>query len=225
MLLLVCLYAHSAFVCAQQNAPTPKSYKWDLSTDLMWVTGKNTYPPSLMIRRTIHPNQAIRLRMGFSLDDKDNLDQAGNSTNLSRNLNQTTVLLSALGFEKRTTLSSKLRLNYGVDLGYRYFHSNVPQIVPVPFLDSDPNSVKYALEHGEVFTVTEYSITTWSMACFGGIQYLLSPRLSFSMESNLMYSFEKRRSGSNDLSAGLYNANFKRFKLSPISTINIHFHF
>jgi hypothetical protein len=160
------------------------------------------------------------------LYDRDDLDPFGNNTSSSKLLKRSTDYLVLIGYERRNALSKHFRFIYGSDLSYRYFHTNEPRVVPFAYWGDDPNSVKFAIENKEIFTVTEFYTKTYTLSVFGGLQYFPLQKLSFSLESAFTGSLLRTRQIEPlQSSPALYNINIKRLSLLPLSTLNVHFHF
>lgn len=139
----------------------PITYRWDLSTDLLPLIGKNALPGySVMLRRGTAHNRALRLRLGTEL-------RRANTTTLD-NLKENFLL--QIGYEFQRPLSNKLQVFGGLDLVYR---KKDTELIAIGFLGST-NSVSYP--------DTE---RTTGFVGFAGIKFFMLPSLSLSLENSL----------------------------------------
>lgn len=213
LLSLCCL----SFFSSAQQVPTidlVNEPKWEIGIDLLGLIDKNILPNySLLVRRKVGQHGAIRVRGGY----------LKNSTDLAfRELNYNTASLIRIGYEYQKTLSKRgtiaRSLVYGgLDYFWRY-ENNMYTIYDLP-----NNGLNLAL------SITTNDIThEKGGVAFVGFKYFLTTYLSFSLES----SFQASRVNYSQNERGLANNyhaynEFQRdsFKLLPINTVMVSFHF
>lgn len=138
----------------------PIAYRWDVSTDLLPLIGKNTLPNySVMVRRGIGHNQALRFRLGTELRRA-----------VTTNDNFKSNVLLQLGYEFQRPVSNKVQVFGGLDLVYR---KKDTELIALAFLGGT-NSVSYP--------DTE---RTTGFVGFAGVKVFVLPSLSLSIENTL----------------------------------------
>jgi hypothetical protein len=207
----------SPFFSTAQQRPTAELVhdpKWEIGTDLLWLIDKNTLPKySLLVRRKIGQYGAIRLRGGY----------LKNSTDLAfRQNNYNTASLIRIGYEYQKVLSTredntKSLVYGGLDYFWRYENNDYD------IYDLANNGVNLAL------TINTKDIThERGGAAFVGFKYFVTTYMSFSVESSFQASHVKYSQQERGLSSrySAYNE-WQRdsFKVLPINTLTISFHF
>lgn len=217
---------------------TQKSKKWELSTDVLFLTNKASIPPHLFVRRHFK-NSALRLRLGVGNKKTDLygiLFVGQTSPAVGGGIETTPTVFSSridMGYEWRKT-EGKLFYYSGGDMFFNYaYEKSIQQQSP----QNNPNNITYA----QIFQKNNYII---GLALIGGIGYRVHPRMSVSAETGLQFGLNRIRgnvrveeypiddpntpSNSNmyDItyhSIRLINESF--FNFLPIRSINLSFHF
>ena len=217
-LIIVTILAISWQVKAQENARNGREftrYRWDVSTDLLWLINKNTIPPSVFVRLNTEKNgrlMAYRFRLGGQysehLNPIDTISSTGTETDLRA--------FVSIGKEWQKQYN-QLQLFYGTDLffDYRLFQIEAVQ-----------DEKGWLPRHRDI---------SLGLSPFVGMRYFIHPRISFSTEAHVNAYFHQSYlkvllggltdPENPDPIFGTLRLNYFRLNISPIYIINFTYHF
>ncbi|MFN8355423.1 MAG: hypothetical protein U0Y10_13285 [Spirosomataceae bacterium] len=198
---------------AQTAHEKPYGSKWEASTDLLWLFGKNQYPASLFVRRN-YEKRALRMRLGMY--GSRYKDLTGQSLNNPLYITKLSPYL-AVGYEWQ-------------------FPKEKSRVVPYLALDI-PFSLQYDMSRNDVFTsgtvpyiinrLYDVKITT-GISGIAGLKYYISKNWSVSAETNLNLRLIFSDSyGTSNGSSKQTALNYRRLdgELVPLQVINATYHF
>lgn len=210
-LLSVIVLLNVTFVFAQEEVP--QTYKKDIGFNttfiLQGVLQSDQTPFSLMLKKYIAENKAIRIGVDlfFDLDDTDS--NAGSTAYFNTSAG---TLSLAIGKEYQKPIDERWVWYFGGD--------------SVPFYTF--NNQDY-YQGGDLNAETESSSVGVSLRPFLGIRFNLNPRLYLSAEANvgLQYAYQKnmvKYTGTSDPYVDSQSNNFS-FTMNPASGLFLYYRF
>ncbi len=190
-----------------------KNNRFELGTDLLWLKSKNSIP-SYTLQFKIHQRNknkhqgAWRFKIGSDFNLLDTI-----ITNYQGNLNTDKKhLLFDVGYQKNYQ-NDKFILYHGADL-----HTSIERI----FYIGDYYDFMQNIPAMHIIDEKQHTLGT---KVFIGMNYFLTPHISFSIESNILLSYTYYTRYEKDITTTTDKMKSYNLIFRPVSLLNFNIHF